>query len=230
MTPSARKTGLRILGGLAALTACVAVAHLPIARPLLHLLRGLPACPVSLDGADPAKTEALRREALQRKTGPTEPRALAASIFTLSQPRWEVEALLEARGASCQELRQASVLRCAELDLGGGALVQNAHLQFDGRDRLVAVDLQSRRPCAPDILTELRELSAAVEERVGPVTLTHGVMSSAFLTEAPFRRIAQEFRYSGYNARLVALNTPAGLRLRQSYQWIPPEEADGSGG
>src|SRR5690606_34588491 len=148
-----------IAGILAGLTVLIGLAHLPAARPLLALMGGIPGCPVSLDGADPIKTEALRREALKKKEGSETPKSMPASLFTLSQSRNDVSKLLEASASDCETVREGSVIRCAQLRLPNDRVVEDAHLQFDERDRLVAVDLQSEDPCAPDILEELHRLT-----------------------------------------------------------------------
>ncbi len=209
------------IGALAGGTLLIGLAHLPVARSLLAYLPGALGCPVSLEGADPVATEAFRRDAVSKKMGQGNPASLSASVFTLSQSREDVQKILASRRSSCEETRQGSVIRCAEVSLSETDMAKEVHLQFDAQDRLVAVDFYRPAGCAEEVMGSLEAATQELEHSVGPRTVTQGVASAEFLVEKPYRRVAHEFRYAGYVAKIVALRAGDGLRVRQSYQWVP---------
>lgn len=217
--------GVRIVAWLAgagvAGTLLIGLAHLPVARTLLSSLPSVLGCPVSFEGADPVATESFRRDAVSKKMGEGTPRTLAASVFTLSQSRAEVQKILESRDASCEDARQGSVIRCSEMALEKSDVAKELHLQFDAQDRLVAVDFYRPSGCAEEVMESLESATKELEGSVGPRTVTQGTASAEFLIEKPYRRVAHEFRYDGYVAKIVALRAGDGLRVRQSYQWVP---------
>ena len=210
----------------AALGTCglVGALHLPAARPLLSWVASSVGCPVSLDGGDAATLEAHRIVVARSRAGVGSAKGRPALAFELGTTvRPTVQAWLSARNAACEEWSSGAVLRC-RIERGGARDVTlDAHLQFDERDRLVAVDLwHAARPAAESIAA-LSALSNVVTRTVGAPTLASGPLDGAYLQARPFRRVARDYRYADYIARLSATNLGRrGFRLREQYQWVPP--------
>lgn len=218
---------VRLAAGSLVLVGLIGLAHTSAGRPLLAALGWLPGCPVSLDNADPARVEEFRVAQLQNQLqnhGAAPPAgALVAGEFRLGSSRELVRRWLEDHAAECAERRSGSVLACKRAGSGAREL-RDLHLQFDGRQRLVAVDFYRPASCAEQVLRELDGTTSRLEREVGPVTHRQGRATPAFLSGGSYRRVAREFEYADYSARLSAMADQHGeVRMRESYQWLPAD-------
>jgi hypothetical protein len=208
----------------AALGTCglIGALHLPAARPLLSWVASSVGCPVSLDGGDAATLEAHRVVVARSRAGVDSAKgrpALAFELGTTSRPT--VQAWLSARNADCEDWSSGAVLRC-RIE-GARDVALDAHLQFDESDRLVAVDLWHAPRPAGESIAALSTLTDSVTRTVGAPTLASGPLDGQYLQARPFRRVARDYRYADYVARLSATNLGRrGFRLREQYQWVPP--------
>lgn len=201
----------------AAAVAVVGVAHTDWGRPLLAVIAG--GCPVSLDGADPEQVEAFRVSQLKRVDGTTRAASHPALRFQLGVTRWDD---VQRDLPGCVAKREQSVLWCtgaAAQALTRGSAGADAHLQFDGAGRLVAVDVLHEVSSAAQALAHVTAAEASVAAAVGPVTRSHGRADPEYLS-APYRRYAREYRYDHYVAVLSVTHLgQRGLRVREQYQW-----------
>jgi len=206
-------------------TGLIGFAHTKAGRPLLALLGG---CPVSLDNADPAAVERYRIEQLRTHAGTQPATAHPALGFELGRTtRTDVERWAADRGAECEDKRNGSVLSCRSVigertASGCAPHVSDLHLQFDAEGRLVAVDLFRSTPDAETAIAHLEHQSRDLDGRVGPASQKSGELDADYLSAAPFRRAAREYRYSDYLAKLSVMHYPGGgMRVREQYQWLP---------
>lgn len=209
--------------------AFVGIAHTPQGKPLLALLGAVPGCPVSLDKVDPERVEAYRIQQMTQHAGEGRARSVPATDLELGASRSQVQSWLDRRGARCEDKRGASVIACSRVDGDAGPLMREVHLQFDARDRLVAMDLFRDTACAAEALRHLAESERHLESRVGPVTNRTGKADAVLLDERRYQRVSSRFSYANYTAELSAMNYGArGVRVRETYQWLPGVQAAAS--
>src|SRR5688572_15822226 len=178
----------------AALGTCglVGALHLPAARPLLSWVASSVGCPVSLDGGDAATLEAHRVVVARSRAGVASAKGRPALAFELGTTvRATVQAWLSARNAECEDWSSGAVLRC-RIERGARDVALDAHLQFDERDRLVAVDLWHEPQPAGESIAALSTLSDSITRTVGAPTLATGPLDGQFLHARPFRRVARD--------------------------------------
>jgi hypothetical protein len=203
-------------------TALIGVLHTPFGKPLLSALKGLPGCPVNLENADPSLAEAFRSQQLAARVGSNAAQSRTALSFELGKTvRSEVDAWASQHQLACTSARKDSVLRCENVRVPENApTINDLHLQFDAKQRLVAVDL-FRSDGNPNVLLDhYKALGAKLEQRVGPMTAQSGSADSTYLAES-YRRASQSFRYRDYVAELSVMNYgPRGVRVREQYQWL----------
>jgi hypothetical protein len=213
---------------LLALFGLVAFAHTPVGRPLLARLGAAAGCPVNLDAVDPAKVEAYRTQQLAQRRGVTREASHAALIFELGTTRRaDVLAWSQRSGASCRAMRQDSVLQChavpaeALLEPATAPRVDNLHLQFDSRGRLVAIDLFRMGGSGSAALAWVEARDRDLEQRVGKATSAQGEHNSDYLGARSWNRVAKQYRYRNYVAEVSAMNFgQRGVRVREQYQWL----------
>lgn len=202
----------------------VGFLHTPAGRPLLSWVGKQAGCPVSFDGADPKAVEAYRVKQLEKRVGRIATDHRPAFAFELGASRASVENWLATRHVECETKRQDSVIRCARYEEKGKPTSSELHLQFDGKSRLVAVDLFRETGCGQVALGYLQQLSADLTRSVGPVTKKLGVESASDLDAARFHRVAHRFEYADYVAEIGAMNYGSrGVRVRERYQWLPAD-------
>ncbi|HEY6557427.1 MAG TPA: hypothetical protein VI072_09140 [Polyangiaceae bacterium] len=222
------KTWKRTLfGGLAAVIAFsgfVGFAHTGAGRPLLAWLSGAPGCPVSLEGGDASTVEEFRVAQLKRAVGSETARSHPALEFELGRThRDAVSSWARAQGATCKSLRDESVLRCTGFAkrAGDALVIDDAHLQFDARGVLVAVDVYRRRSSADEALALVQQRAKALDAAVGPRTQDRTHAASLLRTQ-PFTRVAVSYEYRQYVAELSATNlAERGIRVRERYSYLP---------
>lgn len=199
--------------GLLALTALVGFAHTPAGRPLLALLGAAPGCPV-LANVDPIKAQENRQAWVAKKAGNQPAPAHPALDFELGrtlQP--EVTQSLAKQGTTCSLTRKGTALECT-----GGQ--ENMVLQFDGTQRLVAVDVFHHPRTSESALVLLNDAERGLTAKLGQATHERGERSASYLGEQRFRQVALEYRYSDYTARVAATNFGDGLRVREQYDLL----------
>lgn len=208
-------------------TAVIGVAHTPWGRPLLRLpllsaLAQRAGCPVG--SIDPTAFEKVRRTKLQGEVGTTAARAHPALGFTLGQTRRSnVEQWIEAGRVSCKAGLVASVLECENVTAAGSAPISHLRLQFDGEERLVAVDLFRQSFDDRALVQRFEELGRELDAQVGPATASLGTPTLAFMKLSPLQTAVRSYGYRDYVASAMLLNLgKRGLRLREQYQWLPP--------
>jgi hypothetical protein len=201
------------LGGAFAISlGLVAVAHTPLATPLLGRL----GCPVLQ--AKPHALEQARTQALAKRVGTERERTRPALDFELGQStRAHVEASITRRGGRCQAERTDSALRCTLADVDG--LVTRLFAQF-ADDKLVALDLFRTATDTTRALRWLHALERDLSARVGEATAHFGTFDAGAL-RARFAQSIVEYRYAGYVAQISALNTGRTIKLREQYQYLP---------
>jgi len=205
--------------------ALVGLAHTPQGKPLLALLGAVPGCPVSLDKVDPQRVEAYRTKQMALHAGTAVARALPATSLELGATRPRVQKWLEERGAQCEERRSGSVIACARVADPSAPEMREVHLQFDERDRLVAMDLFRNTSCAAEALDHLSNTERSLNALVGPVTRRTGKPNASLLDERRYHRVSSHFVYANYSAELSAMNYGSrGVRVRETYQWLPKGE------
>jgi hypothetical protein len=125
-------------------------------------------------------------------------------------------------GATCEAQSRDAVLRCTMTGRGGfGGL--DAHLQFDAEERLVAIDVWHPPESSMAAIERFSRRTASVGHVVGPWTAEQGVVDPTHLQAKPLRRVAREYAYSDYLARLsVTTLGKHGVRVREQHQWVPP--------
>lgn len=217
------------VGGAALLsTALIGFAHTQAGRPLLALMTGAPGCPAGLDEQDPVRVEAFRIEQLGKHTGSVAAGSHEALGFVLGASlRSDVNRWVEQRSASCEEKRQGSVLRCLNVATESEGKIADLHFQFDAEQRLVAVDLFWDAGSGERGLARYEAATALLHSRVGPSTGHSGTPSARYLEAGYLRRVASEFNYERYVAKVSATNFGSvGVRVREQYQWIPESRVD----
>jgi hypothetical protein len=136
----------------------------------------------------------------------------------------DVERELENRGAECESLSKGAVLRCRVPATDDHTGELDAHVQFDPSHRLVAVDLWRTARSGEDALRLFEREIERLRQEVGEETRSSGTADAGYLTEKPLRRAAREYRYSDYLAQVSVTNLGQhGIRLREQYQWVPPQ-------
>jgi hypothetical protein len=209
-----------VFGILSAGVILVGIAHLPIARPLLARFAAYSGCPLALHEADAKTLETYRVRIARARAGARTARSRPALAFDLGNVfRQAVMRWLDERRAQCDARSAAPVVHCV-LSMSGGKI--DAHLQFDERDRLVAVDLWHSPSPAEHGLAAMNARCTSLDESVGAATSPHADLTAQEMEAQPFRRVAQEYRYADYSARVSLTNLGKhGIRLREQYQWIP---------
>ncbi|MES1185827.1 MAG: hypothetical protein ABUL60_18585 [Myxococcales bacterium] len=208
-------------------TAVIGVAHTPWGRPLLRLpllsaLAQHAGCPVG--SIEPVAFEKVRRTKLAGEVGAATAGAHPALGFTLGQTRRSgVEAWIAAHGASCKAGLVASVLECENVTAAGSAPISHLRLQFDGEERLVAVDLFRQSSDDQALVERFQELGRELDASVGPATSSVGTPTLAFMKQSPLQTIVRSYGYRDYVASAMLVNLgKRGLRLREQYQWLAP--------
>jgi hypothetical protein len=216
-----------LFGGVAAVIAFsgfVGFAHTNVGRPLLAWLSGAPGCPVSLEGGDASTVEAFRIAQLKRAVGSESARSHPALGFELGRTdRESVSSWARAQGATCKSLREESVLRCTGFAkrAGDALAIEDAHLQFDARGVLVAVDVYRTRSSADDAIAVVQQRAKALDSAVGPRTRDRTHAANQLQTQ-PFTRVAVSYEYRQYVAELSATNlAERGIRVRERYSYLP---------
>lgn len=199
--------------GLLGVTGLIGFAHTPTGRPLLALLGVVPGCPV-LANLDPLKAQESRRTWVARKAGKGLAPARPALGFELGRTsKTEVTRVLANQGIGCQSVRKDSALSCKR---GSDDLL----LQFDGQDRLVAIDVFRTTDSSAEAVSLLDAVARDLSSKIGEATQTRGERTASYLDEARFRQVVLEYRYSDYSARVAATNFGSGMRVREQYDLI----------
>ncbi len=208
-------------GTIALLVGLIGVAHTPVGRPLLGLLgRGCP-----LDRVDPAAVERHRQAQLAAIAGEAEAAGAPALGFELGvATKADVKAWIAKTGARCSEERQGSVIKCTEASVCDGQAkllpLADVHLQFDGQDRLVTVDLY-RLQSEPSLAVDhVNGVTARLDREVGPATGRLGSLDAGYLA-GTLHQASIEYRYRHYQAEIRATNFGHGVKVREQYQWLP---------
>ncbi|HEX2882086.1 MAG TPA: hypothetical protein VHO25_21350 [Polyangiaceae bacterium] len=200
-------------GALLTLTALIGFAHTPAGRPLLALLGVVPGCPV-LANIDPIKAQEKRQVWVAKKAGSERAPARPALGFELGRTsKAEVKRTLGKQGFTCSSARKESALDCKRE--GDDVL-----LQFDSKDRLVAVDAFRTTDSSVEAVSLLDAAARELASTIGAATQTRGERTASYLDEARFRQVVLEYRYSDYSARVAATNFGRGLRVREQYDLI----------
>jgi len=209
-------------------TALIGVAHTPWGRPLLKLpllsaLAQHAGCPVG--SIEPAAFEAVRRQKLQGDVGTATAGAHPALGFTLGQTRRsDVAAWVASSHSSCKAGSVASVLECRNVTSSGAPPISQLRLQFDAQQRLVSVDLFRADPEGSALVERFQTLARELDARVGPATNSVGAPTLAFMKQSGLQTAVRTYGYRDYVATAMLLNFgKRGLRLREQYQWLPPD-------
>jgi hypothetical protein len=223
------KTAASLTATLVLGTAIIGVAHTPWGRPLLQLpllsaLGKHAGCPVGR--IEPAAFEQVRREKLAHDVGLATAAAHPALAFTLGQThRSDVERWTKTEHASCKAGFVATVLECDDVVGLGAPRIAHLRLQFDGQERLVAVDLFRADAEGAALVTRFQELGRELDARVGPATGAVGIPTLAFMKQSALQTVVRSYSYRDYVASLMLLNFgKRGLRLREQYQWLAPRD------
>lgn len=210
-------------------TAIIGVAHTPWGRPLLKLpllsaLAKHAGCPVG--SIEPAAFEQVRRQKLAHDVGLAAAAAHPALAFTLGQTRRvDVEAWAKTERASCKAGFVASVVECDDVVGLGAPPIAHLRLQFDGKERLVGVDLFRADVEGAALVTRFQALARELDGKVGPATSSVGTPTLAFMKRSPLETVVRSYAYRDYVATAMLLNLgKRGLRLREQYQWLPPPD------
>lgn len=199
--------------GLFAVTGLIGFAHTPAGRPLLALFGVVPGCPV-LANLDPLKTQEHRSAWVAKKAGSELAPARPALGFELGRTdKTEVKRVLVSQGITCKSVRKDSALDCKR---GGDDLL----VQFDGQERLVAIDVFHTTDSSTEALSLLDAVARDLSSKIGEATQTRGERTASYLEEARFRQVVLEYRYSDYSARVAATNFGSDLRVREQYDLI----------
>jgi hypothetical protein len=202
-------------------------AHTDAGRPLLALLAaaqgGCPIDPVALRGE---AAERYRQQRLLARAGQGETAGHPALHFELGVTRRsDVVAWLGERERDCRAARDDMVLKCVDLAVDEGPMVDDLLLQFDGAQRLVAVDLFR---AGDELAASLRHFEVLDEElavRVGPATEVSDGAGLRRLRAGAFGRASRRYRYSNYEARVSVMQYgKRGVRVREQYQWTAPQK------
>lgn len=215
------------LAGVAALgTAVIGVAHTPWGRPLLRLpllsaLAQHAGCPVG--SIEPAAFEEVRLQRLRGDVGIRTAKSHPALGFVLGQTqRKDVETWAEREHAQCKAGLVATVLECEKVTSPGAPQIARLRLQFDEQARLVSVDL-FRNEHEPELVERFEQLARELDERVGPATSELGTPTLGFVKKSPLQTVMRTYSYRDYVAKATLMNFgKRGLRLRETYQWLPP--------
>jgi hypothetical protein len=228
-----RKIWLLVIGAGALVlgTALIGLAHTPMGRPLMSALRGLSGCPVDLGVDD---VERLRQRGLADVEGTTvSARARSALGFELgTDTRASVLDRLGPAKRDCVEKTLGAALECPptaftrEGEMIGALKPEAVYLQFDARDRLVALDRFQHAPNGHAAIVYVDELSERLSDSVGTQPNGHTRGSAAELEHTTLSRHGYEFETADYVVRISATNLgQRGIKVREQYQWIPkPEE------
>lgn len=215
------------LGAFAVLgTAVIGVAHTPWGRPLLKLpllsaMAKSAGCPVG--SIEPAAFEKVRSERLQGDVGTLEAKSHPALGFVLGQTlRGDVDAWVRREELSCKDGFVTSVLECADVKMPGAPKISKLRLQFDESARLVSVDL-FRTEGTAELVGRFEGLGRELDESVGAATKVVGKPTLEFVRSSPLQTVVREYQYRDYVAKAMLMNFgKRGLRLRETYQWLPP--------
>jgi hypothetical protein len=209
-------------------TAVIGVAHTPWGRPLLKLpllsaLAQNAGCPVG--SIEPAAFEKVRRQKLQGDVGTATAGAHPALGFTLGQTRRsDVAAWVAKTHSSCKAGLVASVLECSNVTSLGAVPISQLRLQFDAQERLVSVDLFRADPAGAALVERFQALGRELDASVGPPTSSVGTATLAFMKQSGLQTVVRTHGYRDYVATAMLLNFgKRGLRLREQYQWLPPD-------
>ena len=208
-------------------TVVIGVAHTPWGRPLLRLpllsaLARHAGCPV--EAIEPAAFERVRTTKMRSELGREAARARPALGFTLGQStRRDVEPWAQGVSASCRPGFVASVLECEDVHVPGAPPIAQLTLQFDGKSRLVSVDLFRGQLAADTLVETFAARERELERQVGPATASIGGASIADATASPFKTLLRKYAYRDYVATLTLVNLgKRGLRLREQYGIVMP--------
>jgi hypothetical protein len=205
-------------------TALIGFAHTDAGRPLLGLLRGA-GCPLSLEAGDPKKVEAFRIAELEKHVGTVDARTSPALGFELGVARREeVRRWAQGLGAACRSVREESVLRCTGFlkETNAAFAISDAHLQFDEKGVLVAVDVYRTPPNPQAALGFVTTRAEALSQQVGPRTGATAAQSAEYLAARALNRVAVSFKYRRYTAEVSAMNFgDRGIAVREQYQYLP---------
>ncbi len=207
----------------AAVTLAAAVAHRHAGEPswLRELLEG-EGCPLAGAELDPAELERHRHESLEPLRGTTRALGRPALAFELgTTTSSEARAWLEHHGGCC-EVQGRAALVCAEVTVPGELPIDSLHATLDAAGRVVSVDLLRRAGSGQAALAQLARTESELTRTVGPATARTGSIDPAYVEAHALRRVAADFDYSEYVARLSAMNFGAGaIRVREIYHSLP---------
>jgi hypothetical protein len=224
-----KRTLLKAAAGLGTVgvlgTAFIGVAHTPWGRPLLKLpLMNLMAknagCPVGT--IEPAAFEKVRTERLRGDVGTAEAKSHPALGFVLGQTRRaDVDSWVARERLSCKAGFVSSVLECTDVEPREEPKIARLRLQFDDQARLVSVDL-FRNEGSAELVARFERLEQQLDRAVGPATGSVGTASLAYVTSSPLQTVMRTHSYRDYVAKTTLMNFgKRGLRLRETYQWLP---------
>ncbi|HYQ30164.1 MAG TPA: hypothetical protein VER04_23200, partial [Polyangiaceae bacterium] len=126
--------------------------------------------------------------------------------------------------ASCKPGLVKSVLECDDVAAPGAPRISRLRLQFDASQRLVSVDLFRSAGEPQAIVDRFTALGRELDQKVGPATSSAGTPTLEFVKSASLQTVTRTYQYRDYVASAMLMNFgKLGLRLREQYQWLPPE-------
>jgi hypothetical protein len=207
---------------LTSVTALVGIAHTSWGRSLLGYVPSFDGCPIGAQTLDAEtlhafRTGVLRAQATHHKAGVPDVFGFKLGVTTQS----EVELQLTRHDASCESALNGAAIQCAHVELGAAQLVDALHLQFDPRQRLIAIDAQRRAPDAQRAMQSVRTRLAVLTRTIGHSTAAFGSLSPRRFEQQRYSHASKEFRYSNVFAKVSAtrLGSPQVL-VREQYQLL----------
>jgi len=202
----------------------VGYAHTPAGRWMLRYLPGM-RCPIGADRALTADERARAREdALAKFRGESAAKAKPAAGFELgSTTRADVDAWAHTAGVRCESGRVRAVEKtCHDVPataLGADVDADVANFVFDGRDRLVSINLTRNRLDAERAASFVEARTATFTALVGAPTKRKGTPSAAYLGADRLRQVSSEFAFNDYRAVVTATHYGGGrVVVREQFQ------------
>jgi hypothetical protein len=212
-----------VAASLGAATVAVGVMHAPFARPLLMRLGG---CPMA-GRMTPVESENARHMGIASNRGTDEAPARPALGFTLDATTLDdVRAWAKREHVDCDEPRPGFV-KCTDVPpsaFGTAAPMQLGNVEelalgFDTRARLVNVTTLRTHLDPTTGAREARDITAALEEKLGAPSQTAGSLDAAHLGGPAAASIGTvAYRFSDYYVDVTTMNLPSsGPSLREHY-------------
>lgn len=228
VSPSGRARALRWLlraiGAAVLFVGLIGLAHTPLGKPLLGLLRAAGGCPVGAK-LEPEARDRARAIALASVRGDRpaagQPRVGPFELVAATKP--EVLGWSARTGSTCVEAEGGAGLRCvpgASSELGLEPVPESVLFLFDQHGRTTALDVSWSKLSPEAAVALVERLSAELERVVGPATRSTGELRPATLA-AMLGRVEREHRYSDARAQVLATRVAEGVRVSQKLQHIP---------